>query len=235
MTTRVLVQNEKDTLPTDVAVADLRATLATEPDLVVLNEWNKARDKATRKLARSLGYGYRRPWRGGGPVLWRDDRYRLERIRSKVLALPGFMGKLPGRRSWLSTSWLTVAILTDKRTGRQVALDGFHLTAEVQDVRGGGGYKADGLHRKRVQRHQAETAKAGRIGRRQLRNGLQPYLAGDTNYDGLAVQGFTNCWTSHGGGDLGGRAVTICYAPALAKGVETIRTHSDHLAVVVTY
>lgn len=228
---KILAQNEKDTLGVLVAVADLRTVVVEkQPDYGVLNEWPKNRDAATRAMLGRLGYGYSRPKRGGGPILWKNTDV-LTRMKSKRLALPGFVGRIPGRRSWLGTSWLTEAFFA---SGRVVL--GFHLTAEVQDVRGGGGYKNDLRHKPRVWRHKHEKRSLGRRARALTRRGRAVYPAGDTNYSDMPLGGFHGCWEGHGGGDLGGRAVTIVYStrkPAVAP--ETVKTHSDHLAVVVTY
>lgn len=231
------IQNEKDTLSTATAVVDLRHVIMdADPDLGVLNEWNRVRDRQTRKMLAQLGYGYARPLRGGGPVFWRKSRFKKRSVRSKMIARPGFMGKLPGRRSLLGPSWLTVARFTDMIHGGQVALDGFHLTAEVQDVRGGGGYKTDAAHAKRVERHKTERAAISRTGHKQLDHGIDAFPAGDSNFSGMDLPGFVNCWDGHKGGDLGGRPVTICYANRAPKRApSTHKTHSDHLAVVVTY
>jgi len=233
---RVLAMNEKDTLSTTTAVADLLHVIqTTQPDLGILNEWNRTRDKATTKMLASLGYGYGRPNRGGGPVLWRATDYQPHAIKSRRLALPELVGHLPGRRSRLGTSWATVAEFTNHAGGR-TALIGFHLTAEVQDVRGGGGYKTDLAHRPRVMRHKREKRRLGRLGRHLERRKVATYPGGDTNYDGMRLGGFVNCWDGYSGGDLQGRAVTIVYSTAGPSGrPRTMKTHSDHLAVTVDY
>lgn len=242
MSTVVLAMNEKDTLSVAVAVADLRdVILDKDPDLGVLNEWNRVRDRQTRKMLARLGYGYGRPLRGGGPVFWRKAKYRKRSVRSRMIARPGFMGKLPGRRSFLGASWLTVAQFDNldslgRVTGKRTALDGFHMTAEVQDVRGGGGYKTDPAHARRVARHQHERDRVEEIGGHQLDHDVDAYPAGDSNFARMELDGFENCWDGHPGGDLGGRPVTIVFAAEEPEDApETVKTKSDHLAVVVTY
>lgn len=236
---KVLVMNEKDTIPTKVAVADLqRIVKQNDPDFGVLNEWNRARDRATRAMLASLGYGYGRPLLGGGPVFWRRTTARKRSIRSKMIAKPGRVGKLPGRRSWLGPSWLTIGkfdlLEGGKPNGSTVVLDGFHMTAEVQM---GDHYRTDPAHRLRVLRHKTERAMVEHVaGRQQDKDPNAEVLpAGDSNFDGMALDGFHNCWEGRHGGDLGGRAVTQCFASREARLVETFRTNSDHLAVVVTY
>jgi hypothetical protein len=240
--TVVLAQNEKDTLPVDVAVADLRAVLLeTKPDLGVLNEWPKSRDAATRKMCTELGYGYDRP-RAGGPVIWRLAAHRLRTLKDRRLALPEFVGHLPGRRSRLGTSWCTEAVFDNlehagDHAPHKTCLLGAHLTAEIQDMKAPDhGYKRGLEYFFRVRRHKREKRRWGRLGRRHLHRGDETYPAGDTNFDGMQLGGFANCWDGFPGGDLGGRAVTIVYANAKpAHRPRTVQTHSDHFAVAVTY
>jgi hypothetical protein len=239
--TVVLAQNEKDTLPVHVAVADLRAVLLeTHPDLGVLNEWPKTRDAATRKMCAELGYGYDRP-RAGGPVVWRLAAHRLRTLKDRRLALPEFVGHLPGRRSRLGTSWCTEAVFDDlpgaKPDGSRTVLLGAHLTAEIQDMKAPDhGYKKGAEYFFRVRRHKREKRRWGRLGRRHVRRGHEAYPAGDTNFEGMELGGFVNCWDGYPGGDLGGRAVTIVYAAGPpTRAPHTVKTHSDHLAVAVTY
>lgn len=230
--TVVLAMNEKDTLRVVTAIADLQSVItATDPDFGILNEWTKDRDGATKNLLSRLGYGFARPRHGGNPVFWRLA-YGTPKIKGRILALPGYVGRLPGRRSTLGASMLTQAVWKD--TGRAVL--GFHMTAEVQDVRGGGSYKTDRAHWLRVRRHKREKRRAGRVARRLERAGLTVYVGGDTNFSGMTLGGFDNCWEGYSGGDLGGRAVTIVYATRKpAKRPQTVRDHSDHFAVAVTY
>lgn len=246
MSTVVLAMNEKDTLSTATAVADLHAVIVTtDPDLGVLQEWPKSRDAATRQMLARIGYGYGRPDRGGGPAIWRLDRYRLHSIHAVRLVGSELVGHLPGRRDRLGPSWATLAILDDLRgvrpdgepnESRQTALIGYHFTAEVQDVRGGGGYKTEAKYALRVRRHKREKRALGRLGRKELRRPRKVLMGGDSNFTGMVVGGFENCWDGHRGGDLGGRPVTIVYAAEKPeRAPETVKTKSDHLAVVVTY
>lgn len=241
MSTVVLAMNEKDTLSVVTSVADLRDVLIEAgPDLAVLQEWPKSRDAAARAMCARLGYGYDRP-RHGGPAIWRLSHYRIRSLKARRLALPEFVGHLIGRRSRLGTSWCTDAVFDDLRadgepSGSRTGTLGYHFTAEVQDVRGGGGYKTELKYRLRVLRHKREKRRLGKRARRNERRGITTYAGGDSNFSGMQVGGFHNCWDGYHGGDLGGRAVTIVYAvekPAHAP--ETFRTRSDHLAVAVTY
>lgn len=239
--TGVLAMNEKDTISVTVAVADLRDVLiAADPDLAVLQEWPKSRDAATRKMCARLGYGYDRPQRGGGPVIWRMSGYKLRSLTAVRLARAEFVGHLIGRRARLGPSWCTEAIFDDlpgeKPDGSRTATLGYHFTAEIQDVRGGGGYKKELKYRLRVMRHKREKHRLGRRARRNERRGITTYPGGDSNFEGMELGGFHNCWEGHAGGDLGGRAVTIVYATEKpTRAPDLLKTHSDHRAVVVTY
>jgi hypothetical protein len=98
------------------------------------------------------------------------------------------------------------------------------------------GYKKGLEYFFRVRRHKREKRRWGRLGRRHLHRGDETYPAGDTNFDGMQLGGFVNCWDGYPGGDLGGRAVTIVYAAGRpSPPPHTVKTHSDHFAVAVTY
>jgi hypothetical protein len=239
--TVVLAMNEKDTLPPDVAVTDLHAVLlVAKPDLGVLQEWPKDRDAASKKMCAELGYGYARPRRGGGPAIWRLDTYTLRSVRSARLVGSELVGHLPGRRDRLGPSIATVVTFDGPALGNitKHCIIGYHLTAEVQM---GDHYRTDLAHRLRVLRHKREKWHLGRLGRR-CANKAITYLGGDSNYAGMQVRGFYNCWFraaglgAYPGGDLGGRAVTIVFHTRHPqRAPQTIKDHSDHFAVAVTY
>jgi hypothetical protein len=233
--------NEKDTLSVVTSIADLRDVLiAADPDVGALQEWPKSRDAATKAMCARLGYGYGRPARGGGPVIWKLSKYRPRSLKAIRLVRGEFVGHLLGRRSRLGPSWCTEAIFDelpgDKPDGSKSAILGYHFTAEVQDMKGGGGYKKGLQYLLRVRRHKKEKRRLGRRARRNERRGIETYAGGDSNFSGMELGGFRNCWDGYEGGDLGGRAVTIVFAAKKpAKKPQTFKTKSDHLAVVVTY
>jgi hypothetical protein len=216
--TVVLAMNEKDTLPADVAVDDLRRVLLeTKPDLGTLQEWPKDRDHLAERMCAELGYGYARPKRGGGPAIWRRDTYDLRSVKAVRLVGSEWVGHLPGRRDRLGPSIATVALFDGPPVGKidHHCVIGYHLTAEVQV---GKGYRKDASHRLRVLRHKRERWHLGRLGRRHGNKAIT-YLGGDSNYAGMKLRGFFNCWQrdsahTYPSGDLQGRAVTIVFHTA---------------------
>lgn len=101
----------------------------------------------------------------------------------------------------------------------------------------GGGYRTDKAHRARVRRHKREVRKLGRVARRRARKG-KVFVVLDGNFDGLKVRGLTSCWTGPdlpSAGTLGKRRVDIIFAASAPKRVRTVKTPSDHRAVVADY
>ncbi len=234
MSLRVLSMNERDTISFDVARDDLLRVLdQANPDLFGLQEWARSRDP----ILGLSGYSHARGPKGGGPVGWTEAKFHLRAARSIRLAGTEFVGHLPGRRSRLGPSWCTEVVLNDvpgdRPDGSQTVVLNYHLTAEVQVS---AGYRKDASHRLRVMRHKREKRRLGRRARMHLRRGRRVIALGDSNYAGMQLGGFVSCWDGHHGGTLGGRAVDIVFATAAPAGKpRTFKTHSDHLAVAVTY
>lgn len=216
----------------------LRAALKDWPHLVALQEAGPNRDAIIERVSAEVGYAWARA-EGGGVVMWKADRYRLRRCRPVVLAGVELVGHLPGRKSKLPASVATEVSLDDLASkdpdgGVTVVLN-YHLTAEVQDMRGGGGYKKDPAHALRVLRHQREKYRLGKRARMHKRRGRDVYPVGDGNFDGMKLRGFVNCWKGRSGGTLGGRAVDIVFAKTKPAKLWTVETPSDHDALIVTY
>jgi hypothetical protein len=235
MSDRILTMNEKDTLPLDIARLDLLHILdIARPTIAALEEWGPSRDA----ILETCGYSWARGPRGGGPVLWDEHRGRKHKVRSVRLAFPEFVGHLPGRKTRLGANFATEVILGDLPgdgpDGSQTVVIEYHLTAEVQDRTGK--YLPGLTHALRVRRHKKEKHRLGRRARMHKRRGAKVYVLGDSNFDGMQLGGFVNCWTGHPGGSLGGRAVDIVFAATGPVGApHVMKTHSDHQAVVVTY
>lgn len=234
MPTRVLTMNEKDTLPADVARADLLHVLdLTRPTIAALEEWGPSRDR----ILDACGYSWARGPRGGGPVLWDEKAHTKHAVRSVRLAFPELVGHLAGRKTRLGANFASEVILNDLPgagpDGSQTVVIEYHLTAEVQY---GDGYRTDLAHRLRVRRHKAEKRRLGKRARMHKRRGRKVIVLGDSNFAGMKLGGFINCWDGHPGGSLGGRPVDIVFAEDAPNGSpRVLKTHSDHLAVVVTY
>jgi hypothetical protein len=230
---RLLTMNEKDTLPLATARADLLHVLdIAHPTIAALEEWGASRDG----ILDACGLSWARGPRGGGPVLWDEQRHTKRAVRSVRLAFPELVGHLPGRRDRLGSNFATEVVLDDvpgdRPDGSQTVVIGFHFTAEVQY---GAGYRKDLAHRLRVMRHKREKRRLGRRARMHKRRGRKVRLLGDGNFAGMTIGGFVNCWDGRSGGSLGGRPVDIVYADRAPQSLQIIKTRSDHDAVVAIY
>lgn len=231
--TRVGTANIKVTLSNDDAEVALWKVIREEhPDLLVLTEWGRGRNHILNEVSRRSHLRWDRPDLGGGPVLYDGSRYSPLRTNARILARQAWVGRLTGRKATLPDSVATEVILYDDLLCREVAVIGFHLTAEVQY---GAGYRTDRAHRARVKRHRHERKRLARIVRRHRKADRLAYAAGDGNFDGMTLPPLTSCWTGRKGGTLGNRAVDIVFAEQPAIRVDLTRTGSDHDAVVATY
>jgi hypothetical protein len=232
----LVTMNEQQDLPDGVAEADLRAVLKEfGPDIAFLQEWPAGRDDVLRRVCRDLGYDWARPEKGGPPVLWKTRRGRsLRSCKAVRLARAEFVGHLVGRKPRLAANYATEVNLNEPNGDVSSHLS-YHLTADVQDVRGGNGYKKDPRYLLRCLRHRREKHRLGRRMRRNKRRGRDTDAGGDGNFSGMKIGGFHNCWEGHPGGSLGGRPVDIVFTPEPAKGrPRTYKTRSDHRAVAVS-
>lgn len=240
VSTAGVTSNLKFTLSAKDFEAGLRKVLATDPDWVAVQEALDHRDPILNRVCADLGYAWARA-KGGEPVLWKVARYGAEprSVHPVLLARREFVGHIPGRKDRLPASIATEVCLDDlwrrHPDGAVTVVLDYHMTAEVQDVRGGGGYKKDLLHLPRVMRHKREKRRLGRRSRMQQRRGREVYPAGDGNFSGMELGGFVNCWEGRKGGDLGGRPVSIIFADTKPESLELVPTPSDHDTVVCTY
>jgi hypothetical protein len=220
--------------------AGLRKVLLAFPDWVALQEALNHRDDILNRVCSDLGYAWARA-EGGEPILWRVVRYgdKPRWVHPVLLARAEFVGHIPGRKDRLPASIATEVGLDDlwrkHPDGAVTVVLDYHMTAEVQDVRGGNGYKKDPRHLLRVLRHRREKRRLGQRMRIQKRRGREVYGAGDGNFAGMQIGGFVNCWEGRHGGDLGGRPVSIIFADSKPSDLQTIPTPSDHDTVVATY
>jgi hypothetical protein len=229
--------NVRFTLSDVMAEGALRKVLKDQPDLVALQEWGTDRNHILSRIAKEGDYAWARAPHGE-PVMWRTDRYNFRACTPVRLARAEYVGHLPGRKSRLPQSVATEVCLDDllaENDGAVVVVLDYHLTAEIQDVRGDGGYKKDLAHKLRVHRHKREKRRLGRRARAQQRRGRQVYAAGDSNYSHMQLGGFVNCWTDRNGGTLGGRPVDIVFADKKPMALKTVTTPSDHDALVCIY
>lgn len=241
MSTTGATCNLRYTMPAALFETGLRKVLAEDPDWVALQEVGPNRDHILTKVGGELGYAWARPKGGGEPVMWKIARYgkTARSVKPIRLARAEFVGHLAGRKDRLPASIATEVILDDLESkhpdGTVVPILDYHMTAEIQDVRGGGGYKKDPGHLLRVLRHQREKYRLGRRMRMHKRLGRDPKAAGDGNFADMVLRGFVSCWKDRRGGDLGGRAVSIIFGATRGVHLWTLKTGSDHLTLFVTY
>lgn len=250
MTTVVASVNVLFTLSNAHARDALFDVLAERPHLVALQEFGPARDRILNDIPDHSGpYQWTRPKTDGdpaGPVLWHKHRFQLRAANAVRLARREYVGHLPGRKDRLAANYATEVILDGLEPdesqpnarhpdGTQTVLLNFHLTAEIQDVRGGGGYKKELKYRLRVARHKRERRRLEQRARAHLKKGRTVYVAGDGNFTGLELAGLVNCWQGRKGGTLGGRAVDIVFGARRPAKLWTKKNASDHDALVVVY
>ena len=242
--------------PTQAETA-LRKVLASVPagvDLIGLQEWaGTARNGILRRMGRATfvptltraltrgkrtptasGWLWVRPQLGGPWVGAKASRYSLRFCRSKTLAPPMRLEHVPGFRSLMGASQVTVAGFYDHDYGDVVVVIDGHLTRHVEK---GGRYRV-GLP-KTTSRHKREVAALSRVIGYHVRHGRRVYVTIDGNYDGLDLPGVVECWEGHPksetGGTLGARRPEIVAGPGRAARVLVIPTISDHDSVVAVY
>jgi hypothetical protein len=245
--TDVVTANVLGTLPPGQARAALQGILADRPDLVGLQEWGLSRRgllRETGSLRRLSGRGDRSrgtgadggylwasPLLGACPVGVRAARYDLVGWRTRVLGWPGRSDR--GARPFPVTPLrvATVAVLWDRVEGRDLSLVNFHLTPGVQSR---GTYRAD--RPRLVARHRDEVRRLTRVVGEQLALGHTVVAVGDSNFDGLQIEGLTSAWEgrAHEPGTLGPhRKIDDVHGPGRAVSVTLLSSASDHKAVLV--
>lgn len=234
---------------TDAALA-LRTVLASEPDLVALQEWYVSRTDLLARtgsvlLTPSLGLvkippvATSRPGRyhwvttvgAGSAVGARADRF--DRVAGYSLLLSG-LGRAERTDYPLNAEpprIAAVGIFRDRVVDRTVALISYHFVAGTDAA---GTYRADrprlvARHRQEVRRLEAEVAKLQQAGH-------VVYAAGDANFHLLPVTGLTSSWAGRqdapGTIGTGQRKIDDVHGPGRAVSVQLISTPSDHRAVL---
>lgn len=231
------------------ALADV---LELAPDLVGLQEWYPSRIRLLLERGQ-VGLvphvGARLPAQGGGPThgrpqyLWnapllggcvvgaRADRFDLLSCRTRFLSSPGRADRGEGHLGLEPARAATLAVYRDRRLEHTVCLINFHLVSGVQS---GSAYRTD--RPLLAARHRHEAQAVGRLVREQLERGHVVHATGDSNFDGLRISGLTSAWEGRRAeqGTLGPRRkVDDVHGPGPAEAVTTVRTASDHRAVVV--
>jgi hypothetical protein len=251
VTTVVATANVLCDLPLPPARRALELVLEHSPDLVGLQEWSVRRAGLLRAsgsvglvapLGRELPRRVPRRGRGGPAYLWsaplvggcavgaRADRYELLEVRSRKVSLVG-RGENPGRWQGIEPPRLmTVAVYRDLLAERLVSVVDFHLTPSVQAK---GRYRED--RPALAARHRQEVRRVQRTVDEELARGRVVFALGDSNFDGLRLVGLESAWQGREEepGTLGRRKVDDVHGPGTADSVTTLRTPSDHKAVLV--
>ena len=177
-------------------------------------------------------YLWNTPLVGGCAVGARADRFELVQCRTRLLSRPGLADRHPGRRTPEPGRAATVSVYRDLRIERTVCLVDYHLVSGVQT---GDEYRAD--RPLLVARHRREHDLLQALVREQQALGHHVVATGDSNFDGLRLEGLTSAWEGRENhvGTLGPRRkVDDVHGPGPADAVAVITTGSDHLAVVVS-
>lgn len=228
------------------ALADV---LVHQPDLVGLQEWYPVRFRVLAETGRlgpvpQVGARLRRsadrdtpeylwnaPLLGGCAVGARADRFDLVQCRTRLLSAPGLSDRHQRRLSLEPARAASIAVYRDLHMDRTVALVNYHLVSGVQ---AGGRYRED--RPVLSARHRQETRILSRLVRKQLSLGHVVYATGDSNFDGLRIEGLTSAWEGRADhpGTLGlRRKVDDVHGPGPAEAVTLVSTASDHRAIVV--
>jgi hypothetical protein len=176
-------------------------------------------------------YSWSAPMIGGCAVGARADRFRLLSCRTRFLSRVGLGDRTGRRRNLEPARAAVVAVYADLQQDRTVSLVNYHLVSGVQV---GGGYRTD--RPLLVARHRHETRVLQMIVREQLALGHVVHATGDSNFDGLRLDGLTSAWEGREqlAGTLGPwRKVDDVHGPGPAEAVTTVTTASDHRALVV--
>lgn len=226
----------------------LEEVLALRPDLIGLQEWGPARFALLRESGRpglvphlggrlsrrngvGAGYLWNMPLVGGCVVGARADRFELVQCRTRFLSRLGLADRHQRRPNLEPARAATVAVYRDRHLDQTVCLVDYHLVAGVQRD---GRYRADlpAL----VARHRREVRALDRLVREQLDRGHLVFAAGDSNFDGLRLEGLTSAWAgvaNHPGTFGRRRKIDDVHGPGPAENITLVTTPSDHKAVVV--
>jgi hypothetical protein len=122
-----------------------------------------------------------------------------------------------------------VATYQDRQTRATVTLVNYHLMPAVQAR---GRYRDD--RPLLVGAHRREVRALNRIIQRHLARGEVVYAVGDSNFDGLRLDGLTSAWAGREdhSGTFGRRRIDDVHGPGPAEHVALLTSASDHKAVL---
>lgn len=244
----VATANIQDALRPEQARRALSAVLEHSPDLIGLQEWYPTRSRVLAQTGRialvphltpcwsgvteraAPAYLWNAPLIGGCVVGARADRFEPVQCSIRFLSCPGLGDRRWGRRSLEPGRAATVSVYRDLHLDRIVSLINYHLVSGVQS---GDSYRPD--RPVLVARHRHEVQVLHLLIREQLSLGHVVYATGDSNFDGLRLEGLTSAWVGRADapGTLGPRRkVDDVHGPGPATTVTLIATGSDHQAIL---
>jgi hypothetical protein len=183
-------------------------TLTDRCDILALQEWHGGRNRMLGDLGRLLrwlrlrnirtnrpdrgAWTFHRARLGGGPIGVRNELGETAlTCKAKILAAPGYVGRVPGKRSFLGPSYAT-RLKSRRADGSIVVRYVIHLTAGVQA--GKHGYRHDEPAQRRVIRHRNERDRLERLVERDQAHGHDVEVYGDTNYHQMPIPGLHGWW-----------------------------------------
>ena len=212
-----------------LAARNLRTVLAP-CDILGLQEWGgRHREDILDQLD---GYDYAKPHARSGPVVWDAGRYRLTHARDVIAAKGRRVGRIPGLRAVLEDYHVTVVTLrdtTDERRGHRITVINCHAPVWRPGARAT-------MHREYVE---AVT----KMHRHFVAKGHTVYTLGDWNRTPRQVRqpfaevaGAMSCWAGRKEKPTHGRrTIDAIWNRCRPTDVRTIRTASDHRAVIAEY
>jgi hypothetical protein len=241
--------NIKDTLSVLRVTARFR-TLTRRCHVLALQEWPGNRNRllagagqlvlwprrpGARKFKPRGAWTFHRSRLGGGPIGVRNDQGEIPlSCKTKILSGPGYVGRMPGKRSVLGPTRATrlKARMPDGSTKVRYCI---HLVAGVQN--GKAGYRRDAAAVLRVARHKREHAKLERLVARDQRRGHDVEVYGDPNFHHMPIKGLHSWWAlDPDAGTFGSRAIDgvwttlppddVAFLPPLVRG--------EHRSVITT-
>lgn len=211
----------------------LESVLEANPDLVGLGEWGPNRMGI---LAREDEYEWVKPGASYPPIGAKKSRYRKVSSRGVTLAEGRPVDKKPGKpsRGFLPDNHATVVVWEEIETGHIVTTVCFHLPSGTE-AHGAWRRLAGSLTRRARMAREAKR-KLRKIARNQWSRGRRVYIMGDTNFDQMKLLPLISCWKGRTARSThGSRTIDEIYAQRRATRAITLRTHSDHKAVIASY
>lgn len=249
--TVVATANVLRTLRAPDARQVLRGVIELGPDLIGLQEWEifrlrllhetgsvalitPSRPRWHRRTVAAPEYVWSASILGGCVVGARADRYQLLSTSSRLLSRPGRADRSDRPFGLEPPRLASVGVYLDRLRSRRVCLVSYHLVSRVQR----GGAYAEDERPLLCARHRGEIASLQAIVDGYRTSGHDVYAVGDSNFDGMRINGLTSAWEeradlpgTHGSGH---RKIDDVHAAGPATNVRLLHNASDHRAVVVT-